>query len=223
MINYTEIFNKLKNYQSLSYGEEKYSFLIVKPNGTRHFRTYVDELKKQNYTIVGFFAIHDFATINVALHNTKKKLRHIIPINNMFNTFFSNYAILILIAKSHITYEDFVKEVCKFKVNVRSRFDTPNLAYVFDISALINDQQNQLIKIVDSNGQEVPKREMNQRGTFKVYSVNSLHSPDPDVDVTISEMEILRNKAIFKDENLIPNNLLDAIFRYETFAFIRDM
>lgn len=223
MTYYDKMFAKLENHQSMSFEEEKYSFLIVKPNGVRHFKTYVEELRKQNYTIIGFFAIHDFKSINVALHNTKKKLRHIIPINNMFNTLFSNYAILILISKSHIAYEDFVNEVCKFKVKVRSKFDTPELAYVFDISTLLNDQQNQVIKIIDSNGQEVPKREMNQKGTFKVYSVNSLHSPDPDVDVTISEMQILRKKGIFKNENKIPDNLVTAIMRYETFAFIKDM
>ncbi len=223
MLNFNEMFAKLENYQSMTFEEEKYSFLIVKPNGARHFRTYVEELRKQNYTIIGFFGIHNFETINVTLHNTKKKLRHIIPINNMFNTFFSNYAVLILIAKSHITYEDFVNEVCKFKVNVRSRFDTPELAYVFDISTLINDQQNQELKIIDSNGQEVRKSDMNQKGTFKVYSVNSLHSPDPDVDVTISEMHILRERGIFESKNLIPKNLLDAIVRYETFTFIKDM
>ncbi len=223
MFDCNKMFSRLKDYQSMTFEEEKYSFLIVKPNGARHFRTYVEELKKQKYTIIGFFAIRDFGAINIALHNTKKKLRHIIPINNMFNTFFSNYAILILVAKSHISYDDFVRELCELKVRVRNRFKTPELAYVFDISTLINDQQNQVLKIIDENGQEVSKSDMNEKGTFKVYWVNSLHSPDPDVNVTIWEMQILRQNGIFEEENKIPDNLIEAIYRYETFTFVKDM
>ena len=223
MLSCNEMFNKLEDYQTMTFEEEKYSYLIVKPNGVRHFRTYLEELKKENYTVLGFYAIQDYEEVSLALHPSKKKRRHIVPINKMFKTLFSNYAVAILVTKSHITYEDFVEQLYKFKKRVRSLFDTPNLAYVFEVSKLLNEQPNQLLKVVDLNGRELPKKEMNQEGVFQVYSVNSLHSPDPDVNETISEMLLLRKMGIFSDENKIPDMLVENILRYETFSFIKDM
>ena len=223
MLDIKKLFGEMDNYHYMSFEEEKYSFLIVKPNGVRHLETYVKALKENDFKIIAFFAIKDFASINVELHNSKKKLRHIIPINSMFKTFFGNYGILILISKTHITFEDFVNEVCDFKVDIRKQFVRTDLAYVFDISSLIGDQQNQVIKIFDKNGNEVPKREMNQKGTFKVYSVNSLHSPDPTVDATIKEMRILAKRGIFDKKNIIPIQIINKMIFYETFAFMKDM
>ena len=54
-----------------------------------------------------------------------------------------------------------------FKIRIRKQFEQTDLAYVFDISTLIGEQQNQVIKIFDENSNEVSKREMNQKGTFE--------------------------------------------------------
>ena len=105
------IFGKIENYQTIGLEEEKYSYLIVKPNGTRHINTYLSELIKENYKIIGFFAIRDYEAISLALHPSKKKRRHIIPINNMFKTLFGNYAVAIIVAKINISYEDFVEQL----------------------------------------------------------------------------------------------------------------
>lgn len=223
MNDYKDIFKKMENHRDLSFEDYKYSYLIVKPNGIRHFKTYVDELIAQRFVILDYFAIRDYETVNIALHPTEKEQRHIVPINNMFKVLYSNNAVLIVIAKSHITYEDFVKQVFYFKTNVRTKFECPDISYVFDISRLLGDQQNQELKIVDPNGKECPKREMNHKGTFLVFSVNSLHSPDPDVNITISELQLLRKSGIFVEKNRIPEILVKAILKYETFAFFKDM
>ena len=223
MFNIEDLFGEINNYQGMDFDEEKYTYLIVKPNGVRHLEIYINSLIQSGFKIIAFFAIKDFATINIALHNSKKKLRHIIPINSMFKTFFGNYGILILISKTHITFEDLVKEVYDFKIRVRRQFERTDLAYVFDISTLIGEQQNQVIKIFDENGNEVSKREMNQKGTFKIYSVNSLHSPDSTIDATIEEIIILLERGIFERKNIISNEVMKKIIYYETFAFIKDM
>lgn len=223
MKKYDEMFRKLEDHRQLGFEDYKYSYFIVKPNGIRHFKPYVDELIAQKFKILDFFAIHDYETINIALHPTPKEQRHIVPINNMFKTLYSNNAILILVAKSHITYDDFVNQVCNFKKNVRTRFEDSSLSYVFDVANLLDDQQNQELKIIGVDGKECSKREMNHKGTFLVFSVNSLHSPDPSVDVTISEMQLLKRSGIFTDKNIIPDVLVKAMLKYDTFAFLKDM
>lgn len=217
------ILEKIGDYRTLGFEEYKYSYLIVKPNGVKHFKTYVEELVQQRFTIIGFFAIQDYETLNIALHPTEKEQRHIVPINNMFKDFYSNYAILILIAKANITYPDFVRQVYLFKTSVRKRFEVQYVSYVFDISEILRDNQHQVLKIYGADKQEIAKREMNHEGTFLVFSVNSLHSPDPDLEVTISEMELLQANGIFSQKNLIPKVLVESIKRYETFAFLKDM
>ena len=212
-----------KNYRTLGFKEYKYSYLIVKPNGAKHFKTYVDELIQQQFTIIGFFAIQDYETLNISLHPTEREQHHIVPINNMFKDFYSNYAILILRAKNNITYPAFVRQVYLFKTSVRKRFEVQYVSYVFDTSELLGDNQHQLLKIYGKNNQEVSKREMNHEGTFLVFSVNSLHSPDPDLKVTVSEIELLKANGIFLLKNLIPNFLVESIKKYETFAFLKDM
>ena len=218
-----QVFQEVENYRALGFEDYKYSYFIIKPNGVNCFKEYVEELKRQGFTIVNFFAVQDYDTVNIALHPTQKELRHIIPINNMFKEFYSNYAVLILVAKSNITYNDFAKQVYIFKKTVRKRFEPDYISYVFDASELLNEERQQLLKIIDKDSNEVPKKWMNQKGSFLVFSVNSLHSPDADVEVTISEMQKLEKMGIFSRENIIPKALVEAMMRYETFAFIKDM
>ena len=220
---YSKIFSSIENYRDLSFEDEKYSYLIVKPNGEKHFNTYVEELKKQKFKIIDFFAIFDYETLNIALHPTEPEQRHIVPINNMFKDFYSNYAILILISKSNITYKDFVRQVHLFKNSIRKRFEVDYVSYAFDIAELLNDNQHQRLKILDSEGKEVNKLEMNHEGTFLVFNINSLHSPDPDVNVTISELELLKRNHILIPDNVIPKVLVTAIQKYETFSFLKDL
>ncbi len=177
-LGYNKLFDDISNYKNLEFSDFKYSYLIVKPNGNRHFRTYVEELKKKGFEIFGYYSVMDYATVNVALHPTPPEQRHIVPINNMFKDCYGNYGVLILIGKTHITYEDFVKEVYAFKADTRKIFEVDYLSYVFDISKMLGEYREQRLVLLEKDGSEAKKREMNHVGTFLVFSINSLHSPE---------------------------------------------
>lgn len=218
-----KLFDDISNYEVLEFSDFKYSYLIVKPNGNRHFRTYVEELKKKGFEIFGYYSVMDYATINVALHPTPPEQRHIVPINNMFKDCYGNYGVLILIGKANITYEDFVKEVYAFKSDTRKIFEVKYLSYVFDISNMLEEYREQRLVLLEKDGSEAKKREMNQVGTFLVFSVNSLHSPDPNVKVTVEEMELLKSMNLISESNRIPDEIVYKICKYETFVYLEDI
>ena len=112
--NYATMFSRVKHYETMSFEESKYSFIIVKPNGAKHLSTYLSELEKWNFTVVGIFAVHNHEEVNLALHLTERERSHIIPINKMFRDFYGDNAILILFSKNNINYSDFVKLVYDF-------------------------------------------------------------------------------------------------------------
>lgn len=222
-LGYNKLFDDISNYKNLEFSDFKYSYLIVKPNGNRHFRTYVEELKKKGFEIFGYYSVMDYATVNVALHPTPPEQRHIVPINNMFKDCYGNYGVLILIGKTHITYEDFVKEVYAFKADTRKIFEVDYLSYVFDISKMLGEYREQRLVLLEKDGSEAKKREMNYVGTFLVFSINSLHSPDPDVKVTIQEMLLLKEMNIISKNNCIPDEIVRRIGEYETFVYLKDI
>lgn len=222
-LGYNKLFNDIDNHDKLEFSDFKYSYLIVKPNGNRHFRTYVEELNKKGFAIFGYYSVMDYATVNVALHPTLIEQRHIVPINNMFKDCYGNYGVLILIGKTHITYEQFVKEVYEFKADTRKIFEVEYLSYVFDISKMLGEYREQKLVIIEKDGSEGKKREMNQIGTFLVFSVNSLHSPDPDVKVTVDEMFLLKKMNIIAESNRIPKEIVHKISEYETFVYLKDI
>ena len=222
-LGYNKLFDDISNYDKLKFSNFKYSYLIVKPNGNRHFRTYVEELKKKGFVIFGYYSVMDYATVNVALHPTLPEQRHIVPINHMFKDCYGNYGVLILIGKTHITYEDFVKEVYEFKADTRRIFEVEYLSYVFDISKMLGEYREQRLVLLEKDGTEGKKREMNHEGTFLVFSVNSLHSPDQNVKVTVEEMILLKEMEIITESNRIPDCIIQKICEYETFVYLKDI
>lgn len=222
-LGYTKLRKDIENYAKLDYKSMKYSYLIVKPNGNRHLRTYIEELNRNGYDILGFYAVKDYATLNVVLHPTLPEQRHIIPINTMFKDCYGNYGILIVIGKSNISYENLVKDVYAFKADTRKIFELNYLSYVFDISDMLGEYREQRLLLIEKDGTEGKKREMNQTGTFLVFSVNSLHSPDPKVDVTVQEMQTLFSQNLICESNAIPEEIIFKMCEYETFAYLKDI
>ena len=222
-LGYTKLRHDIEHYTELKFDSMKYSYLIVKPNGNRHLRTYIAELNRHGYEILGFYAVKDYATLNVVLHPTIPEQRHIIPINTMFKDCYGNYGVLIVIGKPNITYENLVRDVYAFKADTRKIFELNYLSYVFDISNMLGEYREQRLVLLEKDGSEGKKREMNQVGTFLVFSVNSLHSPDPKVDVTVQEMQTLISRNLICENNRIPDDIITKMCEYETFVYLKDI
>lgn len=221
--NFFVVFSRLKDYKTMSFEEYKYSFIIVKPNGAKHLSTYLSELKRRKIDILGIFAIHNHEEVNLALHLTERERSHILPINMMFKDFYGDNAILILVGKKNIKYEDFVSEIYDFKWKARGLVEKKYISYVFDTTDILGINQKQWLKVFDENSNEVKKYDMNHEGSFMVALPNSLHSPDDDVESTVKELLTICDLNIVCEENAISETMLSRVINYGTMEMLKDM
>ena len=139
-----EVLAVIEKHEKLDFKELKVSYLILKPNAARHYKVIVNEIEKQQYTIIGQYAIRDYETLNMALHvEQPESMKYIIPISRMYNDFYGNYGVLLLIGKSNITYENFCLQVVSLKQNLRARFKFSYIAYAFDTAELGRENLHQ--------------------------------------------------------------------------------
>lgn len=218
-----KMFKAITNYQAIGFEECKYSYVILKPNAARHFHPIMTEIKRQNFKVLGCFAIFDYETVNMTLHPDTKVKDYIVPISRMYHDFYGNYAILVLLGKERITYADFAKQVYRLKMNLRARFNVDYVAYCFDTSKIGKENEEQILQIVSKDGRKLKMDSMNDPGTYMIFLVNEIHSPGETVEETIEELHILRKIGVLVEDNLIPNVLVESMQRYESFAFLKDM
>lgn len=212
----------ITNYREIDFEDYKYSYVILKPNSAIHFQNYLDELIEQKFEIINCFAIFDYETVNMVLHPDSGVLKYIMPLSRMYNDFHSNYAILILIGKQRISYPDFCRQVHRFKMSMRDKYHLDYVSFAFNISKVGLENEGQYLKIIKED-KEVPKSEFNEDGTYLVFLPNEIHSPDDNVEVTISELQLLMKTGILLDDNIIPKNIIESIKRYGTYSFLKDM
>ncbi len=67
-LDFYKFVDSLIKYRSLKINAYKYSYIIVKPNGARHFKTYVKELEKNGFDVIEYYTIVDYETINMKLY-----------------------------------------------------------------------------------------------------------------------------------------------------------
>lgn len=220
---YDELFARLEDYETIPFEDYKYSFLIIKPSGAKHIKPYLSELKRRDIDVLGMFAIHNHEEVNLALHLTERERSHIVPINKMFLDFYGDSAILVLIRKRNITYTDFVSEIYDYKWAARRLVEKPYITYVFDTTNILGINRYEELKVIDKNGNEVDKYEMNHSGSFMVTLPNSLHTPDADVEDTVKELFVIRDLGLVCVENIITNEMLSKIIYYNTMEMLKDM
>ena len=94
---------------------------------------------------------------------------------------------------------------------------------MFDTTNILGINKGQLLKVMDSDGNEVKKYDMNHKGTFMVALPNSLHSPDNDVGGTVNELMIVHKQGIICEKNIVSDKMLKKITYYGTMEMLKDM
>jgi len=91
------------------------------------------------------------------------------------------------------------------------------------LSQNIHKNENQTIEILTESGKILKKDSMNQKGTFMIFSINEIHSPDITFEDTINELKTLYNYGIFNYENVLTDGILENIKRYGSYEFLKDL
>lgn len=218
-----EIFSLINCYNELRYNDPKISYFILKPNSIRNYAIIIDEIEK-NFNIVNQYAILDYNKVNTLLHkNQSNSRKYLIPISKYYIDYYGNYGILVLIEKDNIFYSDFCVEVCQLKQKIRNMLKQDYFSFIFDISKLGEENYRQTIGILSCNDKIIKKDSINKNGTFMIFSINELHSPDFTLQNTINELNLLASLDIFEETNKIDFEILTNIRKYKTFEFLKDL
>ncbi len=224
MMTSKEIVSILERYRDLRFDEYKVSYFILKPNAAKHYRAILNELENSQFVIISQYAITDYETVNMALHlEQPNALKYIIPISHMYKDFYGNFGILLVVAKRNITYENFCLQIVGMKHTLREKFELSYISYAFDTSELGQTNEHQKLLVIAKDGAEVKKDRFNSEGTYMVFSINEIHSPDESVETTIAEMKLINSMGIICEDNIIPKPMIVSMKRYHTFEFIKDM
>lgn len=219
-----EIMQNVNNHANLRFEDYKISFFILKPNAAKHYRSIIAEIEDSQFIILSQFAIFDYETVNMALHiDQPKAMQYIIPITQFYKDFYSNFGILLIVAKRNITYNNFCFQILSMKHNLRKKFELPYISYAFDTTKLGQKNEHQRLLIIAQDGSEVDKDTFNSNGTFMIFSMNEIHSPDEIVSKTIDEIQLIYSMGIIDEKTTLPKNIISLIKQYQTFEFLKDM
>ena len=218
-----ELFNVIQFHNELRYKDIKISYFILKPNSARNYEIIINEIEK-NFCILNQFAILNYDFVNNKLHeNQLNSQKYLVPISKYYNDYYGNYAMLVLVGKRNIDYSDFCVEVCKLKKQIRNLFKRDYVSLVFDTSNIGVENFRQTIEILSCNGKIVKKDAMNRCGTFMIFSVNEIHSPDITVEDTINELKLLHSLGIFSKKNKLDTETITKLRKYKTYEFLKDL
>lgn len=218
-----EIADIINNYQKIRYEKNKISYFILKPNSARNYTNIINEIEKL-FTIEGQYAIFDYDKINMLLHHGQESaIKYLIPISRYYYDYCGNYAILILISKKNIIYEDMCKQVCKLKKKIRELLHNNYFSFIFDVSKIGELNCKQHIEILSDSDKIIKKDSMNQSGTFMIFYINELHSPDSTIENTIQELKLLVEQGILDEKNQINSEIINSIRKYKSYEFLKDL
>lgn len=223
-MNAERIINIIRSRDTLSFQDLKVSYLIFKPNAVRHYKEMLHHIEVSKFEILAQYAIFDYDTVNMALHqNQPQSMKYIIPISRMYKDFYGNYAILIIVGKRNITYNNFCIQIVWLKQTLRAKYDLPYIAYVFNTYLIGQENEHQQIIIKDANGNNLKKDRFEEEGTYMMFFTNEVHSPDNSMESVVTEMELLYSMGIISEELLLPKPIIHNISRYNTFEFLKDL
>ncbi len=202
-----------------------YSYFLVKPDGIRHMDSIMKEIEKGGFNSIYPFAIHDFQDIIRKLYykhyekkgdNFKREFgSYLYGVSQIYN----NYGILLVVGNNGESYEDLVKRVYEIKMKIREENTDDNVGIATNIPS--RDEND--IRIISSDGEVKKIRCLKRPGFHRINDLNFIHCPDPKVDVTLEELDILYNNGILSDRNLIGEEMMSAIVKYRCNNFIEDM
>lgn len=208
----------------MEYQKRHYSYFIVKPDGIR----YLDEICKtieEKFSNVRYYAIQDFkGTIRNLYHKHYERKGKVFA--ESFDAFlyglgelFGNESILILVSDGKRSYQDLMQTVFDTKQELRKRFVNNKIGIVTNYGK----SRTNFIRFLTRSGHERKPRIMSEAGSYRISDMNTIHSPDPDLETTLDELKILLDTEVIDDKNLITTPMLDQMRKYKTVAFQSDM
>ncbi len=207
---------------------ENLDYFMLKPESQRYFSEILDYIQKQNIEIKQFYKVHDWKNLSKLLYsrefeNNEEFRTGFESLSYITDSLYGNNAIILIIKPSvDMEEKEFAEKVVKIKKEIRDIYKKSDRFFLIGnaLNMPINDNDKKIngtIKIQDASGslQEVPKG--NEKGMYQFHSFNYVHCPD-EAQVQ-REFQILNEKGILNEENMISAGEIEEIKKYKSFIF----
>lgn len=201
-----------------------YSYFLIKPDGIR----YLDEIcstLEEKFESIRYYAVPNFEDTIKALYYKHYETKgtsfaksfesYLYGLINLFG----NETILALISDRNKTYDELARDVFETKIEVRKKYVNNRIGIITNYGK----GEKNYIRFLETDGRQGLPRIMQELGNYRVNDMNIIHSPDSNPHITLEELNILLQLGIIDDKNLITENMLIQMRKYETVKFQRDM
>lgn len=200
-----------------------YSYFLIKPDGIRFIDELCDEIEER-YQSVRYYAVEDFEEIIKKLYHKHYEEKGE-KFANSFDSYlyglkelFGNQTIMALIADGSISQEELMKSIYRTKIELRNRHTNNNIGIITNHGTGTKNY----VRFISADGVKSLPRIMEDLGNHRISNMNIIHSPDPNLSVTLEELNILVSEGIIDDKNLINADIMNKIRKYKTVRFQDD-
>lgn len=206
------------------------SYFLFKPESEKCFgkmRKYIE----QNFQKVKYFAVPDWQDVIKKLYhkhyeNKGEKFGDMLEsLLAIQNELYGSNAIVALIKDDRTSKDELLKKIYNTKIYLRNTYSKPNaISIISNADELDIPQKRKIknrVKIIDENCKEKKFKCMNQPGNYRIQFFNYIHSPDPCIETSDEEIEILKKAEVLTRKKLISKNDIDFIAKYRTFEILK--
>ncbi len=207
--------------------KRSYSYFIIKPDGIRYIDDICKEIENEFESII-YYNLDDFADITRKLNykNYEQKGENFKKIYDEYlygvNQIFGNKGLLILLGDTRISQQELVEKVYEKKIELRKKYINENVGIATNYEPEKAKKKN-YIRIIEEDGTQKNPRIMKELGNHRISDLNTIHSPDPNIEDTIAELKIIDEQNIITEENRIIPEIMNKIKKYKTLNITEDM
>jgi len=204
--------------------KRNYSYFIIKPDGIRFLNDICKNIE-ENFDSIKYYSIENFDETITKLYH-----KHFLTRKPSFKQslqsylwglkeLFGNYGVLALVSDTDTKYDGFMQKVFNTKLEIRKQFVNNNLGIITNYG----EGQKNRIRILFEDGHEKVPRIMSDLGNHRINDMNVIHCPDPNLEDTLGELKILFDSGVINDKNLLTEELLQKMKKYQTGRIQADM
>lgn len=197
-----------------------YSYFIIKPDGVKYFQEIKSTIEQEieQEASIRFFKIEHFDETIKKLYykhfqkeNFKKSYEQYLAASN---SLFGNLGILIIVSiPKTASSKEFFDKVLEIKYRIRDQLIDPN---VCAISNNTNSSNKNSVQIIDENGREEKQNFFREKGYYRISGFNIIHCPDPTVEDTNRELEILCESGVISNKNMLDQIGIRELLRFRS-------
>ncbi len=206
--------------------KRSFSYFVLKPDGIRYIDDICETIEGRFDNVI-YYYIEDFEDIIKKLyhkHYEEKGEKFAGSFESYLyglKEIFGNKALLMLIG-DRSSQKELAQKVFNTKIEIREKYGNDNIGIVTNHKG--NEQSKKLyIRLIDEKGEQSKTRILSDLGYYRISDMNTIHCPDPDVEITAEELNIIYREGVLNPDTVISKEIMDNVKKYKTLNIESDL